>query len=80
MELGTVKATVAVPLPAEADVIVGAVGRSATMVKVTSLVPAEYVVSSAAEARTTHVPVAENVSVPVLALTEHAVVPAFVTA
>jgi hypothetical protein len=80
LELGTVKATVAVPLPAEAEVIVGAVGRSAAMVKVTSLVPAEYVVSSAAVARTTHVPVAEKDSVPVLALTEHAVVPALVTA
>jgi hypothetical protein len=80
LELGTVKATVAVPLPAEAEVIVGAVGRSAAMVKVTSLVPAEYVVSSAAVARTTHVPVAEKDSVPVLELTEHAVVPALVTA
>jgi hypothetical protein len=50
------------------------------MVKVTSLVPAEYVVSSAAVARTTHVPVAEKDSVPVLALTEHAAVLASVTA
>ena len=59
MELGTVNATVAVPLPAEADVTVGAVGRSAAMVKVTSLVPAEYVLLVAAVARTTQVPVAE---------------------
>ncbi len=80
MELGTVNATVAVPLPAEAEVIVGAVGISATIEKVVSLVPAKYVVSSAAVARTTHTPVPENDSVPVLALTEHAVVPALVTA
>ena len=80
MELGTVKATVAVPLPAEADVTVGAVGRSAAIVKETSLVPAKYVVSSAAEARTSHLPVAEKDSVPELALTEHADVLASVTA
>jgi hypothetical protein len=40
-ELGTVKPTVAVPSPADADVTVGAVGRSAAMVNVTSLVAAE---------------------------------------
>lgn len=71
MELGTVKATVAVPLPAEAEVIVGSVGRSAATVKVTSLVPTEYVLLVAAVARTTQGPVDEYVSVPVLASTEH---------
>ena len=70
MELGTVKATVAVPLPAEAEVIVGAVGRSAAMVKVTSLVPAEYVLLVAAVARTTQGPVDEYVRVPLFAFTE----------
>ena len=80
LELGTVNATVAVPLPAEADVIVGAVGISATIEKVVSLVPAKYVVSSAAVARTTHVPVAEKDRVPELAFTEHAAVLASVTA
>jgi hypothetical protein len=39
LELGTLKATVAVASPAEAEVIVGAVGRSGTIVNVTSFVP-----------------------------------------
>jgi hypothetical protein len=39
LELGTLKATVAVASPAEAEVIVGVVGLSAAIVKVTSFVP-----------------------------------------
>jgi hypothetical protein len=39
LELGTLKATVAVLSPAEAEVIVGVVGGIAAIVKVTSFVP-----------------------------------------
>lgn len=38
-ELGAVNATVAVPSPADADVMVGWVGATAVIVKVTSFVP-----------------------------------------
>jgi len=71
LELGAVKATVAVVFPADTEVIVGLVGVTAAIVKVTACVPAEYAVVAAAVAVTTHVPVDEYVKVPVSESTAH---------
>jgi hypothetical protein len=71
LELGAAKATVAVVSPAETEVIVGLVGATGAIVKVTLFVPAEYAVVAAAVAVTTQVPAAEYVKVPVFESTEH---------